>query len=96
MPASVARYKFKFVSKVPRFVEASGFAVAKVSSANLRGVDDDVAKLMSENETPPIDTSGTLPMVLEFPQVIEPWIAAATSAVSAGRVSLPTRKQAAA
>ena len=78
-----------------RFVDASGFAVAKVSSANCSGVDDELAKLMSEKETPFDDTSGTLPIVLPVPQVIPPWIAAATSAVSAGRVSLPTMKQAA-
>lgn len=95
MPASVAKYKFRSVSNVARFVDASGFAVAKVSSANWSGVDDEVAKLMAEKEMPALETSGTLPMVLVVPQVMLPWMAAATSAVSAGRVSLPMRKQAA-
>lgn len=75
-------------------MEARGVAVANSLSANPRGVRFESLKLMSENETSPDVTSGTLAIVLVVPQVTSFWMAAALSATSAGRTLLPTTKQA--
>lgn len=93
MPASVAWYRSRLVWKAARSVDASGSAVANLSSANWRG-DEDLEKSISEKETPLDVTSGTLPIVVEVPQVTLLAMALALSAVSFGSVVDPTRKQA--
>lgn len=81
--------------KVSRSVEASGSAVANCVSAKFRGVEEESAKLMSENFTPPEMVSGTLPIVVvDVSQVTTFWIAITVSSTSAGRAVDPTTKQA--
>lgn len=94
MPASVASYTFSISWKVARSVSANGVAVANLSSANARGVSEDVAKLMSEKVCVPDVTSGTPERVVTAVlQVTEDSMAVSTSMTSWGSTVEPITKQ---
>lgn len=76
-------------------MEARGEEVAKVWSAKLRGVRLEAEKSMEEKETPPLETSGTVPIVVaDRSQVTAFWMEVTEAWTSAGRAVLPTTKQA--
>lgn len=76
-------------------MDARGVSVANSERANVRGESEEAEKSMEENVVEPEVTSGTPEIVvLEVSQVMTDWMEVTTSATSAGRVVLPTMKQA--
>lgn len=95
MPASVARYTFKLSWNFFKSVLARGVAVANSSKAKASGERLDWLKSMDEKVVAPEVTSGTEERVFAVAeQVMVLARESATSATSAGRVSVPTTKQA--
>jgi hypothetical protein len=95
MPASVARYTFKLSWKRCKSVLASGVAVANSWSAKARGDWLEREKSMLLKDTAPLETSGTEERVFAVAEQVTVFASElATSATSAGRVVVPTMKQA--